>query len=238
IDPERRIGYVRITSFEQVTPKQFDDVLSTLLNRQHMRGLVLDLRDNPGGLLDAVVAIANRFLADGPIVTIRYRSRQEQAYQANGDHTCPDFPLAILINRGSASASEILAGALRDRGRAELVGERSFGKGSVQELIDIPGIAGLDGAVKLTIAYYYLPQGQRIHGTGVTPDKEVSLTAEQQEAMNDSWRQVYITEGLPSVTRPTTDSAPQRRAIMIDPQLQAALNGVGEKLDASFRATK
>ncbi len=235
IDPDRRIGYVRITSFEQVTPEQFDEVMGALLNRQRMRGLVLDLRDNPGGLLDAVVAIANRFLNDGPIVTIRYRSRPEQPYQANGEHTCPDFPLVILVNKGSASASEILSGALRDRGRAVLVGERTFGKGSVQELIDIKGSGGLEGAVKLTIAYYYLPKGQRIHGIGVAPDKVVPLSAEQQETMNESWRQVYVTEGLPSASGPATTSAPRRRTIMIDPQLQVALDILHEQLDTLAR---
>jgi len=234
IDPEHRIGYIRISAFENPTGEQFDEVIRMLRAQHHMRGLVLDVRDNPGGLLPAVVNIANRFIAHGRIVSTLRRERPEQAYLATGKDLYPDFPLAVLINHGSASASEILAGALRDHGRATLVGERSFGKGSVQELIPLENGSG---AVKLTTAYYYLPNGERIHGHGVAPHRVVELTPAERTEMAEDQLAVFSTS-MPTSTHPETQPADapatqpesMRVEIRIDRQLQEALRVVREQL--------
>ncbi|HOA73802.1 MAG TPA: S41 family peptidase [Phycisphaerae bacterium] len=233
IDPEHRIGYVRISAFEGQTPEQFDEVIRDLLARHHMRGLVLDVRDNPGGLLPKVVSIVDRFVREGRIVSTKRRVGPEQTYIATGKDLYPDFPMAVLINRGSASASEILAGALRDHGRATLVGERTFGKGSVQELIPLENG---NGAIKLTTAYYYLPNGERIHGHGVAPHIVVDLTPEEKSAMLESQVAVFSTSLTPSTqpsTQPATATAPDPTArveMLIDRQLQEALKVVREQL--------
>jgi carboxyl-terminal processing protease len=141
--------------------------------------------------------------------------------------------MVILANGGSASAAEIISGAMRDHKRATVLGERTFGKGSVQELIEIDADAEVRGAVKLTTAYYYLPKGERIHGKGVEPDIIVKLTEQEQNALHQSWHQVAMVEGLPA-SSPTTSTAPagQRREIVIDRQLQTALEVLRRKLSS------
>ena len=229
IDPAFRIGYVRILSFEGNTTAQFDEVMRKRLrahDRQRgVQGLILDLRDNPGGLLDVVVSIANRFLSEGRIVSTRGRNSPEKPYLAKPEQTLPNFPVVLLVNRGSASASEILAGALRDHDRATLVGVRTYGKGSVQELIPLGEGNGSSGAIKLTTAYYYLPKGERIHGKGVEPNRVVELTEAQHAARIEAMRTVYSTAGLRPASQPTTTTAPGAThvEIMIDPQLEEAL---------------
>jgi carboxyl-terminal processing protease len=235
IDPEQRIGYVRISGFEMQTAEQFDAVIRDLLARHHMRGLVLDLRDNPGGLLDVVVTIANRFIAQGRIVSTKRRVGPEQVFMATSESQYPSFPLAVVINGGSASASEILAGCLRDHGRATLVGERTFGKGSVQELIELENGGG---AVKLTTAYYYLPNGERIHGHGVAAQRVVDLTPQEKTELLESQMAVFSTSISPTTgphTQPATATAtaPQadpRVAIAVDRQLREALDVVRGQL--------
>lgn len=253
IDPEKRIGYVRISGFEKPTAEHFDDVVRDLLSRGRMRALVLDLRDDPGGLLDAAVNIANHFVpGGGVIVSTRSRIGPEQTYTANGKDLYPEFPMVVLVNRGSASASEILSGALRDHGRAKLVGERTFGKGCVQELIPLENG---NGAVKLTTMYYYLPKGERIHGRGIMPDIVVDLTPAERTALAESQVAVYSTAQMPR-TRPATSTAPsstnaattvpaatpgpvsttatapagERLAIMVDRQLQTAMDILRQQL--------
>lgn len=233
IDPEHRLGYVRISGFEGQTAEQFDEIVRGLLARQHMRGLVLDLRDNPGGILSVVVTIANRFIASGRIVSTKRRDGTEQVFIALGQSVYPDFPVAVLINNGSASASEILAGCLRDHGRATLVGERTFGKGSVQELIELENGRG---AVKLTTSYYYLPNGERIHGRGVTPHRIVDLTPQERNELLESQMAVFSTSA-PSATNPATQpataTAPEsdvRVEILVDRQLETALHMLREQL--------
>ncbi len=223
IDPDLRIGYVRILSFERTTAEQLDAVLRKLLARNRIRGLVLDVRDNPGGLLDVVVHIANGFLAEGKIVSTEGRTSAEQLYYATRGDTYPDIPLVILVNRGSASASEILAGSLQDHRRAKVVGEQTFGKGSVQAVFPVENN---HGAVKLTTGYYYLPNGERIHGRGVTPDETVELTAEEQAELHASQLSVYSTSRIPTTTQVTTSTAPAGGPveIIIDRQLQAGLD--------------
>jgi carboxyl-terminal processing protease len=224
IDAESRIGYVRILNFESHTAEQLHAVLQPLFAHHRIRGLIIDVRNNPGGLLEVVVSIANRFLSEGLIVSTRGRNTPERPYVAQSNETYPPIPVAIMINRGSASASEILAGALRDHGRAVLVGDRTYGKGSVQELIPLGDGGGSKGAVKITTAYYYLPNGERIHGIGVKPDILVELTPEQirevHEAQAAVYDRIYLEDASPATA---TASAPARSEILIDPQLEKAI---------------
>ena len=163
-------GYVwaRITRFSDNTQSELLEGLATLAKEGPIKGIVLDLRNNPGGLLDQAVKISDVFLSAGEIVSIRGRekkgdSRSFKATSSTMDQTCP---LVILVNAGTASASEIVAGALQDHNRGLLVGERTFGKGSVQNVIPMP-----DGsALKLTVALYYTPSGRSIQAEGIQPD--------------------------------------------------------------------
>ena len=136
---------------------------------------MLDLRDDPGGLLDQAVDVSSLFIADGAIVRVDERNKPEQVLNANGDKIT-DAPMAVLINGDSASASEIAAGALQDYGRAVLVGEQSFGKGSVQTIEELPE----GGAVKFTIAHYLTPKKRVINGVGLKPDVVVVMDREKQ----------------------------------------------------------
>ncbi|HOB11002.1 MAG: S41 family peptidase [Acetomicrobium sp.] len=159
------IAYIRIKHFTQKTAEEMLSALK-VAGETKARGLVLDLRNNPGGLLDASVAVADYFLDGGEIVSIRGRVDKANEIFTAKPGTAFDGPMAVLINEGSASASEIVAGALKDRERAVLVGEKSFGKGSVQTLFRLPDGSGLF----VTIAKYYTPSGVMIDGVGVEPD--------------------------------------------------------------------
>lgn len=171
---ERRgkIGIVRIRAFQERTARDVRRALEQLRQDTggHPGGVILDLRNNPGGLLDQAVAVCDLFLSKGVIVTTRGRTSPQAVERAHRPGTEPDYPLAILVNEGTASASEIVAAALREHGRAVLVGRRTFGKGSVQTIIDLDDGSGL----KLTIAYYYTPRGVSIHGRGIEPDLDVA----------------------------------------------------------------
>jgi carboxyl-terminal processing protease len=173
-----RIGYVRVTQFSEPTGKEFSRALADL-EKQGMDALVLDLRFNPGGLLTAAVAVAGEFLPSGSLVayTEGRSAAAERRYLAPGKgHKARNYPLAVLINGSSASGAEIVAGALKDTGRALLVGETTFGKGSVQSVISLP-----DGsAVRLTTAKYFTPGKQLIHGKGVTPQIRATMSAEDE----------------------------------------------------------
>ena len=141
---------------------------------------MLDLRDNPGGLLDQAVDVSSLFIADGAIVRVDERNKPEQVLNATGNKVT-DAPLVVLINGDSASASEIAAGALQDYGRAMLVGEKSFGKGSVQTIEELPD----GGAVKFTIAHYLTPKKRVINGTGLTPDVVVVMDRDEADGAQD-----------------------------------------------------
>jgi carboxyl-terminal processing protease len=167
------IGYVRITSFNEQTDTGLENAMKSLKQQagEKLRGVVVDLRNNPGGLLDQAVAVANDFLDQGEIVSTRGRRPEDaQRYDARPGDLAKGLPLAVLINGGSASASEIVAGALKDHHRAVLLGTRSFGKGSVQTIIPLPG----HGAMRLTTARYYTPSGRSIQALGIQPDIVVS----------------------------------------------------------------
>ena len=176
-------GYLRISSFNERTTEEAQAALADLRAKNpNMKGLILDLRNNPGGLLDQAVAISDMFLEGGEIVSQRGRDpRDVERYNARPGDAAAGLPMVVLINSGSASAAEIVAGALQDRKRAELVGLTSFGKGSVQTVIPLRG--GTDGALKLTTARYYTPAGRSIQQTGIEPDLEVAATREEAQAI-------------------------------------------------------
>jgi len=164
------IGYIRITSFNEQTDVGLNNALQSLKQQANdkLLGIVLDLRNNPGGLLDQAVAVSDAFLDRGEIVSTRGRRADDaQRYNAHpGTKLASGLPMAVLINGGSASASEIVAGALQDHHRAILIGTRSFGKGSVQTIIPLAG----HGAMRLTTARYYTPSGRSIQAKGIVPD--------------------------------------------------------------------
>ncbi len=199
IDPEHRIAYVRISSFMDSTAGDLDKALLPLINSpQGLRGIVLDLRFNPGGLLSAGIDVANRFLDSGVIVSTKGRDGVMHVVgEATKDGTYPPIPLTILVNEYSASASEIVAGALQDHGRAILIGNRTFGKGSVQNLITLHDS---ESAIKLTTALYYLPSGRNITRKkgattwGVDPDRDflIPFTDAENKALLRSRRDADI----------------------------------------------
>ena len=163
------VGYLRITSFTQKTHKNLIKEFSKLENKMNgnMKGLVLDLRNNPGGLLDQAVSVSDAFLERGEIVSTRGRETDtEQRFNASKGDITKGIPIVVLINGGSASASEIVAGALQDHKRGILLGTSTFGKGSVQTIIPVSS----KGAIRLTTARYYTPSGKSIQATGIEPD--------------------------------------------------------------------
>ncbi len=187
IDPTLKLGYVRMTQFGPETADALDEAVEQMRNEKGINGLVLDLRFNPGGLLTAAIAIGNRFIDEGVIVSGQAQAGQ-QTWKAEADthHTYKHFPVVCLINRGSASASEIVAGALQDYRRGIIVGEQSYGKGSVQQVL---WHSDEQAALKLTTQYYVLPSGRVIHRRpkaktwGIVPDINVRMTDRQVESL-------------------------------------------------------
>jgi carboxyl-terminal processing protease len=183
IDKDKKIGYVRISSFIQNSPDELRKALDQL-KEEGMKGLVLDLRDNPGGLLSSAVEISDLFLEKGKVVSTEGRNTIPKSYLAQKDSPYEDLPMVVLINQNSASASEIVSAALQDNGRATVIGQRSYGKGSVQNILELE-----DGSsvLKLTVASYHRPNGDNIHrfrdakttdkwGVSPSPGMEVKLT--------------------------------------------------------------
>ncbi|MFO1059118.1 MAG: S41 family peptidase [Dongiaceae bacterium] len=171
---EGNVGYIRITSFSEQTEIGLENALQKLRKESNGKlvGIVLDLRNNPGGLLDQAISVSDAFIDKGEIVSTRGRKNEQgQRFNAKAGDLADGLPMVVLINGGSASASEIVAGALQDHHRAILLGTKSFGKGSVQTIIPIPG----HGAIRLTTARYYTPSGRSIQATGIVPD----ITVEQ-----------------------------------------------------------
>jgi carboxyl-terminal processing protease len=174
------IGYLRISQFEEDTPRDLKQAITTLQQNAggKLKGLVLDLRNDPGGLLNSAVEVSRDFLDGGTIVSVRGRNRSDDhVYNArsHGD-LVPGTPIAVLINGASASASEIVTGALQDHHRATVLGTRSFGKGSVQSIIALNG----HGALRLTTGLYYTPSGRSIQGDGIAPDVTVEAPKDEQ----------------------------------------------------------
>jgi carboxyl-terminal processing protease len=167
------VGYIRITSFTEQTTSGLRSMIDKIgqdVGPSKLRGWIVDLRNNPGGLLNAAVRVSDAFLDKGSILTVKGRkAEQRQQYDARAGDITGGRPIVILINGGSASASEIVAGALQDTGRATIVGTQSFGKGSVQTIIPL----GADGALRLTTSRYYTPSGKSIQAQGISPDIKV-----------------------------------------------------------------
>jgi carboxyl-terminal processing protease len=182
-------GYVRLAGFNEKATDEVRAAIDALrVKIPHMKGLVLDLRNNPGGLLDQAVGVSDLFLDGGEIVSQRGRDPHDvERYNASPGVKLGGLPVVVLINSGTASAAEIVAGALQDRHRAEVVGLTSFGKGSVQTVIPLRG--GLDGAVKLTTARYFTPSGRSIQKTGISPELEVAQSRQEaQQVANEAFQ--------------------------------------------------
>src|SRR6185503_15919683 len=180
----KNIGYIRITSFNEQTDVGLNNAIKNLKQQANNKliGIVLDLRNNPGGLLDQAVAVSDAFLDKGEIVSTRGRRTDDaQRYNARPGDVAAGLPVAVLINGGSASASEIVAGALQDHHRAVVMGTKSFGKGSVQTIIPLAG----HGAMRLTTARYYTPSGRSIQAKGIDPDIVVEAAKIEQTAAKD-----------------------------------------------------
>lgn len=182
LDNDKKIGYIAVTSFQEDTAEELDKAVEDL-SQKGMKALVLDLRFNPGGLLDTSVDVADMFLGEGVIVSTKGKdTSQNQIYHAKGPGTYTNFPIAVLVNNGSASAAEIVAGAIRDNNRGLLVGTTTFGKGSVQSLVPVENG---DSAIKLTTARYYTPSGKLIHNVGIEPDIVVELNNEETKDLHE-----------------------------------------------------
>jgi carboxyl-terminal processing protease len=181
---EPGIGHVRLRSFQENTARDLEKTLDKLHKEAggSLRGLVLDLRDNPGGLLDQAVQVADDWIRDGVIVQTKGRvESQQQSFDARDDGRETEYPLVVLVNAGSASASEIVAGALQDHGRAVVIGTQTFGKGSVQTVYPLEDGSGL----RLTTALYYTPSGHSIQEVGITPDLPVENPKAAEPARDD-----------------------------------------------------
>ena len=181
---DRGIGYIRLSSFDQNTGKNLKLSLAALSEKNPLTGLILDLRNNPGGILQSSVSVAEIFLDGGLVVSTQQQttfapddSNNTSYFAAKGDDT-DNLPVVVLINHGSASASEIVAGALQDRDRATIIGNTSFGKGTVQSLL--PPLPDAQ-ALKITTAYYYTPSGRSFHNSGIEPD--INFSADEDELL-------------------------------------------------------
>lgn len=211
LDKDSGIGFLLLRQFNSKADEQMDVAL-TNLEQQKMRGLILDLRGNPGGLLESAVDIGSRFIESGPVVIIKERGGQTSQLNVEpGKHDHKAYPLVVLVDEMSASASEIVAGAIKDTKAGTLVGTKTYGKGRVQTIVPLPG----DAAVRITTAKYLTPKGTDIHKVGIVPDIEVKAPEDPVEADEDE------TDRLKN-----------------DPQLQKAVEVMRENLASKHAAAK
>ncbi len=222
---ESNIGYIRITSFQERTSQDLEDALNNLEGKK-MKGLVLDLRNNPGGLLSQAVDVCRKFLKEGDLIvyTEGRIPSQNQKFFADKVRAHPLYPMVVLVNSGSASASEIVAGAIQDTNRGIILGTQTFGKGSVQTVVPLSDGSG----VRLTTARYFTPKGRSIHGTGITPD--IKVEAENAKGKNHiEIREKDLMEGLPDMPKTVPQETPketkkdQKERDKEDVQLQRAI---------------
>ncbi|MDR3486492.1 MAG: S41 family peptidase [Bradyrhizobium sp.] len=219
------VGYIRISQFDDGTTDELTRAVADLSRKipeDHLDGYILDLRNDPGGLLDQAVSVSDAFLSRGEIVSIRWRDRKIQRFDAQSGDLIQGRPLVVLINGGSASASEIVAGALQDHKRATIVGSQSFGKGSVQTIIPL---GKRYGALRLTTGRYYTPSGRSLQAQGITPDIEVLQTmpqqaSAQQRPVSEASLRGHLEANGPEKTGSPSFIPPDRRD---DRALQAAL---------------
>ncbi len=237
-----KIGYIRIVAFSEKTVDELDEALAWLKAR-NVRALILDLRNNPGGYLKAAVEVCDRFVDEGVIVSTRGRRREEEVHRATPDATSMHVPMVVMINNGSASASEIVAACLQDHEIATVVGVRSWGKGSVQNVIDLT-----DGrsALKLTVATYWRPNGHNIHRLpdakeddewGVVPNKGFAV-----ELTEDEFREVVLQRRMRDIVGSTpaaidnANDGSETDEPFVDPQLEKAVEYLREKLQPAADA--
>lgn len=230
---DNNIGYIRLTEFREDSYKELKKALKQLENLK-ADSLILDLRNNPGGLLNVAIDCTQEFLLEGEVI-VSTKSRNpsqnivSKSMNTNGAFT--KIPMVVLINEGSASGSEILAGALKDNKRAVIVGTKSFGKGSVQSVIPLPDGAG----IKLTTSKYYTPSGSSIHGTGIQPDVVVEkigddLSSESKENLTNKTKDIFKNaekkndEIKPEAAAETDKEEKAKKRLLDDNQVQAALN--------------
>ena len=219
VDEEGKIGYIAVTSFQENTIADMDSAIQDL-RKQGMGSLVLDLRFNPGGLLNVARDMADKFIKKGIIVTTKGRHKsQDHKYKAHRSGTYPKFPLIILVNKGSASASEIVAGSIKDHKRGILLGTRTFGKGSVQSLIPIED---RNSALKLTTAKYYTPSGAQIDESGIEPDIKVDLTKTELKGLHTHLSRSHATDIL--TENGNKVSGGENKTGFVDAQLARAID--------------
>lgn len=254
-DEQNKIGYIRLTQFQNNSTESLDKAVKEL-QAKGMKALVIDLRFNPGGMLTTAIEIADRFIDDGVIVSTKGRTQNEQIFRAT-PKSYPYFPVAILVGGRSASASEILAGAIQDHKRGVIVGSRTFGKGSVQTIIKLD-----DGksAIRLTTAYYYTPSGKCIHHNpndpaqkewGIEPDITVPTTSQDEIDLWESWRERLVQAAKKNGKKPGDKEDPledfeelrqqsndsKEKKIFRDAPLEAAINALkGAMLAENRRA--
>jgi len=226
---DRKYAVVKIKNFQDRTDAYLKKSLDTLRARAggELAGVVLDLRHNPGGLLDQAVKVADRFMESGVIVTTKGRGgKHVEVERAHPKDTEPHYPLVVLVDGGTASASEIVAGALQDSGRATVLGTQTFGKGSVQTVIELEDGSGL----KLTIARYYTPSGRSIQERGITPDVWVKAAASDEDAPREQslpghFKGEEVTGvAAPAINRAVPSLPPTEDDPRDDTQLKAALD--------------
>ncbi|MGV6814453.1 MAG: S41 family peptidase [Phycisphaerales bacterium] len=238
IDVDRNIGYIRLTQF---TPKAALEVIEAINNAENtqqrqLNGLILDLRFNPGGLLDEAVKIADMFIDEGTIVSTKGRVHKEQVVKAHEKNTIKGMPLVVLVNGQSASASEVLSGALSDHDRAVVIGTRSFGKGSVQT---VRQLESGDGVLKITEQYYYLPSGRLLHrrddstqwGVDPTPGYYVPVTNEQMGEMLTARREQEVISTHKEHGQVNLADTDAILEALQDPQLTAAVRVLQHRVD-------
>jgi carboxyl-terminal processing protease len=223
---EDGVGYVRLAEFQANTPRELEGALKKL-ESQGMDSLILDLRNNPGGLLDVSVDVAEKFLPeDSVIVSVKARNPEQSAvFKSRGRFAHPDYPLIVLVNEGSASASEIVAGAIQDNKRGIVVGAKTFGKAAVQAVVPLK-----DGsAIKFTTAYYLTPSGKLIKDDGIMPDVVVEYAEPTKNAEGEAADIFDMVEGTArppgeKAKGPAAEEKKEKAALKKDNQLQSALN--------------
>ncbi len=219
---EDHLGYIRISQFQESTP---DDLGRELVKLQDedVQGLILDLRNNPGGLLSSAVGVSEQFLqTDKLVVSVKGRDGQKDEYRASPPREPYDYPMIVLVNHGSASASEIVAAAMQDWGKAVILGKTTFGKGSVQTILPLSDGSGL----RLTTAKYYTPSGESIHSVGVKPDIEVEpkpITPEEEEENAPQEATSQEATRSPSADEPEEEQDLEAELMKKDVQLQKAI---------------
>ena len=222
------IGYIRLTTFSETTTSSMISSIKKIKEKlgKNFEGLILDLRNNPGGLLNQSISVTDAFLSNGEIVSTKGRLKDdtERTFATPGD-ILDGYPLVILINNGSASASEIVAGALKDHGRAIILGKRSFGKGSVQSVIPVPE----NGAIRLTTSRYYTPSGISIQAKGIEPDIIVEAGTTKKNNKNSGVREENLRGALDKNTNTkkennTSENLSKSEKLLEDNQISRAFD--------------